>query len=161
MKEKEEARKEYQEAVKEGKRAALGEINSESKDIMTLKVGNVGPREYVKIEIAYLQELTLSNNTFYQFHLPGTISPRYMNSLPKEELAKGLRKARQVSVEGAFTWSFNISLQTTRKVVFFDSNSHDITLLSQNDTQTLSQLAMTEASLPNKDFVFTYTTEEF
>lgn len=35
--------------MKEGKRAALGEINNESKDIMTLKVGNVGPAEYVKI----------------------------------------------------------------------------------------------------------------
>jgi hypothetical protein len=103
---------------------------------MTLKVGNVGPREYVKIEIAYLQELGLSNNTFYQFHLPGTISPRYMNTIPKEDIVKGFRKAGQVSAEGLFTWTFKISLQTSRKAVFYDSSSHDITLISQNDTQT-------------------------
>lgn len=93
--------------------------------------------------------------------MPGTISPRYMNQIPNESIAKGWRKAGQVSSEGSFTWNFKISLRTTRKVVFFDSNSHDIMLLSQNDTQTLSEFAMTEASVPNKDFVFTYTTEDF
>jgi hypothetical protein len=108
-----------------------------------------------------LQELSLSNNTFYQLHLPGTISPRYMNWIPKELLAKSCKKSGQVSSEGNFTWSFKISLKTTRKVVFFDSNSHDIMLVSQNDTQTLSEFAMTDATVPNKDFTFTYTTEDF
>ena len=125
---------------------------------MTLKVGNVAPGESVHIQIAYLQELSLSNNTFYQLHIPGTISPRYLNWIPIDLVAKGCRKAGQVISEGTFTWNFKISLKTSRKVVFFDSNSHDITLVSQNDTQTLSEFAMTESSVPNKDFVFTYTT---
>ena len=49
VKEKEEAKKEYQEAVKEGKKAAYGEINSESKDILTLNIGNIPPKEIVRI----------------------------------------------------------------------------------------------------------------
>jgi len=67
-----------------GKQAAYGELNSQSKDILNLKVGNVGPNQPVKIEIVYLQELSLSYNTFYQLHLPGTISPRYVNHIPNE-----------------------------------------------------------------------------
>ena len=55
VKEKEEARVEYKQAVKQGKQAAYGEVNAESKDILTLKVGNVPPNEAVKIEIEYLQ----------------------------------------------------------------------------------------------------------
>jgi len=47
-------------------------------------VGNVPPKESVKIEIVYLQELTLSCNMFYKLHMIGTISPRYMNYIPKE-----------------------------------------------------------------------------
>jgi Ca-activated chloride channel homolog len=49
VKEKEEARKEYEEAIKEGRKAALGELDSESRDILCLKVGNVPPGETVTI----------------------------------------------------------------------------------------------------------------
>ena len=31
-----------------------------------------------------------------------------------------------------YDWTFKIELKTTRKVVFFDTPSHDITMLSQN-----------------------------
>ena len=54
VKEKEEAKKEYQEAVSQGKKAAYGGLNEDSMDIMTLKIGNVPPEEIIKIEISYL-----------------------------------------------------------------------------------------------------------
>jgi hypothetical protein len=38
-----------------GKQSAYGELNAESKDILNLKVGNVSPKQQVKIEIVYLQ----------------------------------------------------------------------------------------------------------
>jgi Ca-activated chloride channel homolog len=55
VKEKGEAKKEYEQAVREGKRAAYGELNAERKDILNLKIGNVPPTSSVRIEIAYLQ----------------------------------------------------------------------------------------------------------
>jgi hypothetical protein len=58
-----------------------------------------------------------------------------MNYIPKEEVVKAFRN-EGYKTEGKFYWNFKISLKTTRKVVFFDSNSHDISLVSQNDTQT-------------------------
>ena len=44
VKEKEEAKKQYQEAVSQGRKAAYGELNQDSKDIMTLKIGNAPPK---------------------------------------------------------------------------------------------------------------------
>ena len=126
VKEKEQAKKEYEQAIKMGKQAAYGELNSQSKDILNLKVGNVGPNQPVKIEIVYLQELSLSYNTFYQLHLPGTISPRYVNHIPNEQIVKGYKKKEGAQTEGTFTWSFKINLRTTRKVNFFDSHTHSI-----------------------------------
>jgi hypothetical protein len=38
-----------------GKAAAYGELNAETKDILNLRVGNVSPNQWVKIEIVYLQ----------------------------------------------------------------------------------------------------------
>jgi hypothetical protein len=69
----------------------LGLLNSERNDILNLQVGNVAPNETVKIEITYLQELTLSYNMFYEFHMTSTISPMYMNQIPKDVLKKSCR----------------------------------------------------------------------
>lgn len=63
--------------------------------------------------------------------------------------------------EGKFYWNFEILVKTSRKLSFFDSHTHDIELLSQNDTQTYSSFAMTKQCIPNKDFVFTFTTEDY
>lgn len=87
----------------------------------------------------------------------GTISPRYMNYISEEAIHNALRNDKARS-EGLFYWNFKITLKTTRKVPFFDSNSHDIELISQNDTKTESIFAMSKSSVPNKDFIFSYTT---
>lgn len=90
----------------------------------------------------------------------GTISPRYLNYIPGEKVKAGLRNSEAKS-KGDFYWNFTITLKTTRKTIFFGSHTHEIVMLSQNDAKTEIQLAMEGASIPNKDFVFSYTTEDF
>ncbi|HMT72175.1 MAG TPA: hypothetical protein PKD16_18540 [Saprospiraceae bacterium] len=41
-----------------------------------------------------------------------------------------------------FNWTFKIDLKTTKKVIFFDSPSHNITLLNQNEKGTETLLVM-------------------
>ena len=65
----------------------------------------------------------------------GTISPRYMNYVPGEKLKEGLRN-KAARTRGDFYWNFSISLKTTRKTVFFDSHTHKLDLISQNDLKT-------------------------
>jgi hypothetical protein len=65
VEEKEQAKKKYEEGLKEGKQVAYAEINEKSKDI--------------RITIEFLQMLEVSLNTFWQLMLPSTISPRYIN----------------------------------------------------------------------------------
>jgi hypothetical protein len=43
VKEKEEAKIEFKEAVEAGRRAALADVDSKSRDIMTFQIGNLGP----------------------------------------------------------------------------------------------------------------------
>jgi hypothetical protein len=114
-----------------------------------------------KIEIAYLQELSLSYNTFYELHLPATIAPRYFNSIPKEQVLAGYRKISALGTEGAFNWSFQISLRTTRKVTFFGSHTHNLQTIAQNDACTETVISLVDVCVPNKDFVFSYTTENY
>jgi uncharacterized protein YegL len=60
-----------------------------------------------------------------------------------------------------FSWSFKVELHTTRKVIFFESPSHKLTLLKQNEGCTETVLELEKASQPNRDFTFVYTTEDF
>lgn len=57
VREKRQARKEYQKALKEGKMVALGEINELSRDIMVLSIGNLRPQGTVRIQLQFLQML--------------------------------------------------------------------------------------------------------
>ncbi len=54
-------------------------------------MGNIPPKGTVRVELVYLQELDVISSTFYQFHMVGTITPRYMNHIPGEVIKAGLR----------------------------------------------------------------------
>lgn len=128
--------------MKEGKKAAYGEQNEKDRDMLTLKVGNIGPKERVTIEIQYLHELSLSYNTFYELKVPASVTPRFLKNYSEERLLLGYRPYGAPKIEGDFYWSFHISLRTTRKVTFFDSSSHKLAVIKQNDTCTESLLSL-------------------
>ena len=145
--------------MEEGRRATFGENSFQSKGLFTFRIGNIPPGEEVIIELFYLQELSLSCNTFYQLKLVGKLSPRYLKYIP-QEVVRGGFGSKVARVKGDFFWNFRISLRTSRKTIFSDSHTHQLQLLSQNDSKTEQEFAMNNACLPNRDFVFSYTTED-
>ena len=140
----------------------IGTFDSHSKDIINFEIGNIPPKTEFQVKVSMLQEMSISLNTFYKLIVPGSISPRYMNrvdgllSVPEHMKQKGVSSGK-----ADFTWNFKISLKTTRKVIFFDSPSHQIKLVKQNDQGTESEFVMEKSEIPNKDFTFVYTTEDF
>ena len=78
VKEKQQARKDYQEAVDRGETAGLLEQVPEASDTFTTKVGNVPPGEKIHVEITYLGELKHDAETDgSRFTIPTIIAPRY------------------------------------------------------------------------------------
>lgn len=55
VKEKEEAKKEYEKAKREGRQAVIGTIDPRSKDIMTLEIGNIPPETEFTVFISFIQ----------------------------------------------------------------------------------------------------------
>lgn len=139
----------------------MGTINSLSKDILNLEIGNIPPQTEFTITIFMLQEMQISLNTFYKLQIPSTISPRYMQRSDyneQVEVPKQVKNKTNLSAKPDFKWSFKIDLITTKKVIFFNSPSHNITLLNQNPNVTEILLVMDQSQIPNKDFTFLYTT---
>ncbi len=79
IREKTQARVEYQEAARQGKRASL--VEQKRPDVFTTSLANVGPREEIEIAIEYQQTLDYRDGRF-SLRLPLTVAPRYGDGSP-------------------------------------------------------------------------------
>lgn len=170
VKEKEQARQEYEQAKSEGRPVALGNLDVNSKDILNLEIGNIPPRTKVTVTISFVQEMTLGMNLFYQLQVPSTISPRYMNSVPNptstEPPAPSTLSTVGTLINRAiqkvdYTWTFQVTVKNSNGIVFYNSPSHKLVQTSFTEDGTESVFVLAKESIPNKDFVFVYTPDKF
>ncbi len=75
IREKEQARQEFQKAASEGKRATL--VEQQRPNLFTSRVANLGPLEELEVEIEYQQTLELEEGRV-GLRFPLTLTPRYM-----------------------------------------------------------------------------------
>jgi len=85
VREKEEARIAYVKAKSEGKRAAL--VEQQRPNLFTNNVANIGPNEFVSVEIEYQQALEYKGGE-YRLRFPLAITPRYTPAGPPAHRAK-------------------------------------------------------------------------
>jgi Ca-activated chloride channel family protein len=79
IKEKAEARRTYEKAKREGKRASL--LRQERPNMFTTVVANIGPDEEVIVEIEYQQNLHYDQGQF-KIRFPLVVAPRYIPGTP-------------------------------------------------------------------------------
>uniref|UniRef100_A0A3Q3L149 von Willebrand factor A domain containing 5A n=1 Tax=Mastacembelus armatus TaxID=205130 RepID=A0A3Q3L149_9TELE len=77
VKEKQEAREEYDDALSSGQQAFLLEESEQSPDIFSLKVGSLPPGESASIRLEYVIELSVQADDGLRFCLPAVLNPRY------------------------------------------------------------------------------------
>lgn len=79
IREKAEARKKYEQAKREGKKASL--VEQQRPNLFTTSVANIAPGERVVVEIEYLEDLRYDSGRF-SLRFPMTLTPRYMPGSP-------------------------------------------------------------------------------
>jgi Ca-activated chloride channel family protein len=75
IREKEEARRTYETAKREGRKAAL--VEQQRPNLFTNSVAHIGPKEQVRITIEYQQSLAPENGA-YRLRFPLAVTPRYV-----------------------------------------------------------------------------------
>jgi len=75
IREKEQARKEYEQAKQAGKKTSL--VEQQRANLFTTSVANIGPGETVIVEIEYLEDVRYDDGTF-SLRFPLTLTPRYI-----------------------------------------------------------------------------------
>jgi Ca-activated chloride channel homolog len=87
IEERTEARRQYQQALDDGKRAAL--LEKERDDVFTVQVGNLPPGEEVTVCITYSERLPFFGNGTTEIRLPLVVAPRYIPGSPLDRDSAG------------------------------------------------------------------------
>ena len=82
IREKEQARKEYEQAKQAGKKTSL--VEQQRANLFTTSIANIAPGETVIVEIEYLENLSYDEGTF-SLRFPMTLTPRYIPGQPLSE----------------------------------------------------------------------------
>jgi Ca-activated chloride channel homolog len=163
IKEKQQAKKTYEKAKKQGKQAALTE--QERPNIFTTSVANIAPHETIKVEIEYQQIVNYDNGVF-SLRFPMVIGPRYIpgkrqidgfsgvgwaiNTDEVPDAARITPPVLQPGSERKNKVTLKINLVAGLALEKIDSPYHDIEINRQAD-QYFIQLKQ-ESTLANRDF---------
>jgi hypothetical protein len=92
---------------------------------MRIKLGNVGIGYHIKIKLSFVHEVNISYNTFYEFRLSPTMTPRYLCNLPAEDVSFNKFNSGK-AIKGGCQWNIRILVTSMRKLTSFFSASHKI-----------------------------------
>lgn len=135
VKEKQQARVDYQEAISRGETAGLLEQLPEASDVFTTSIGNVPPNEKILVEIIYLGELKHDAETDgSRFTIPTAIAPRYgPMSRGSAQVLSG-----KLDTKGGISISVDVTLEEGSIIRGLQSSSHPIAV-TMGRTSTMDE----------------------
>jgi Ca-activated chloride channel family protein len=151
IKERTQARSDYEQARSQGQRAGL--LESERPNLFTTTVSNIAPGERVSIRIAYQQNVRFDSGLF-SVRLPLVLGPRY---IPGEQLINDTVGAARISPpvnEGAPRNPASITVKLDAGMPITEARSlyHDVT--QRIVSQTARELSLAHSHVPaDRDFV--------
>lgn len=159
IKEKQQARIEYDAAKQAGKTAAL--LEQHLPNVFQMNVANILPGDDVKVELRYT-ELLLPTDGNYQFVFPTVVGPRY-NS-PQSGQANATWVAQPYLAKGQNTpgstaapaFDIHVTLNTPIGIKEVRSSSHDINSHSEQGGATVIALKPDTGPTNNRDFILDY-----
>ena len=173
IKEKEEAKKEYESEKKKGNVVAYSELKSEEKDLMKINLGNIPAKTEIKIKFNYIESLNVCMNKFWRIIIPSSFTPRNnsgnetinsLNNIPN----KISEYTWEIQVNFFFTLIKNnniffikkVEINSRSELEFIKCPSHEIkTAFSENKKKCEIKLS-NEKNIPNKDFELLFRNNE-
>ncbi|XP_063069062.1 protein mono-ADP-ribosyltransferase PARP4-like [Engraulis encrasicolus] len=123
VKEKEQARKEYKQAIAKGHGAYL--MDQEAPDVFTISVGNLPPGATVLIKVTFLSELLVTDDAI-SFQLPGSVAPWQQSSALNERTQTTVEKVCVSEHSGDFSLSLSMEMPYEIESVFCSTHDTEI-----------------------------------
>jgi len=147
---RDDARRTYDRAIREGRTASL--LEQERPNIFTQTVGNIKPKQEVKIEISYIDVLKYDQGA-YEFHFPMVVGPRYTAGTGDAERittpvqAPGMRTGHDISL--SLFMNAGVPIEDLKVI------DHDVEI-TRDEPAGAKIVLKPEDAIPNKDFILTY-----
>ena len=155
IREKQQARIEYDNAKKEGKTAAL--LEQQLPNVFQMNVANILPGDDVRVELRYT-ELLVPQAGNYQFVFPTVVGPRYNSPQSENRDAKWVAQPTlHAGVAPNTAFQLKVALDTPLGIREVRSLTHAIEVAKRDDDRHADiTLAASGEPANNRDFVLDY-----
>lgn len=157
IKEKEEAKKEYEEAKSEGKSASL--LEQKRSNVFTMDVANIMPGDTARVELYYTELITPVEGT-YEYIFPTVAGPRYISpSVSDNDAGNDSWTASPYLPEGETPpgeYGITVNISTGVPISELTCKSHEINVTKGDESTALVTLANPADYAGNRDFILKY-----
>lgn len=156
IREKEEARQDYEEAKSEGKSASL--LEEKRSNVFTMDVANIMPGDTVCIELHYTEMIQAAEGT-YQFVFPTVVGPRYAGKLDAEKAEDGEWVETPYLEEGVMpdsAYQINVNLSAGVPITKLTCDTHETQVEQTESSKAKVTLADSEDFAGDRDFILEY-----
>jgi len=157
IKEREAARKEYDDAKAAGKTASL--LEEDRPNVFSMNVANILPKDHIEVELHYT-ELLVPTDGVYELVYPTVVGPRYASAMTDKRDAHNKFVASPYQHQGqgpTYTFGLAVDIAGGMPIQALDSPSHAIkTQWAGNHAGATIDLDPSEKSGGDRDFVLHY-----
>jgi Ca-activated chloride channel homolog len=159
IRKRDDARREYEQARKEGKSASL--LEQQRPNVFQMNVANIMPGDIIKVELSYT-ELLVPEDGVYEFVYPTVAGPRYSNQPAETAAPEDKWVANPYTHQGeAPTYAFDISVKVAAGLPVRDiyCPSHKVIVAYDGPASASIRLDSSESKGGNRDYILKYRLE--
>ncbi len=154
IREKQQAKIEFDAAKKEGKTAAL--LEQHLPNVFQMNVANIMPGDDVKVELRYTELLSPASGN-YQFVFPTVVGPRYNSPQSTQAQAKWVgQPVLRAGQASPAAFDIKVALSTPIGFKEIRSGSHAVQVRNEGDHRAQVSLQNTGRNENNRDFILDY-----
>ncbi|HXD32219.1 MAG TPA: VIT and VWA domain-containing protein [Pyrinomonadaceae bacterium] len=155
IKERDQAKKEFEDAKKEGKSASL--LEQDRPNVFTMSLANVMPQDQIEIELRYT-ELLAPTDGVYEVVYPTVVGPRYASPDTAATKQNAFVKTPYLHEGNQPTSTLHISAKIAAGLPILDLSCPSHKIAPTWQSATVAQMTMDEpdAFQGNRDFVLHY-----
>jgi Ca-activated chloride channel homolog len=155
IKEREQAKQDFEKAKEEGKSASL--LEQQRPNVFSMSLANIMPQEQVEIELRYTELLVPTDNV-YELVFPTVVGPRYASPQDAKKKEGGFVEAPYQHQGQQPASALHISARIAAGVPVYDLTCPSHQIMPQWPSQGVAQLTLDDSDpfQGNRDFVVRY-----
>jgi len=156
IREKEQARKDYEEAKAQGRSASL--LEQQRPNVFQMNVANILPGDEIRVELRYTELIVPTEGT-YEFVYPTVVGPRYSNTPASQAQPSEKWVANPYTKEGEAplsTFNIEVKLAAGMPIRRATCGTHRTSIAFRGTSEAELKLEASEQRGGNRDFILQY-----